>query len=706
MNPNLSPKKIVRKVSCYIFFLLIAGSTVAIAQAVGREDPFLWLEAVEGEKALQWVKEQNEITLNYLTNKEGYQEKYDFRYKTLISEDNLMIPQIRDDYVYNFWQDDKYPRGVWRRKSFKDYLEEKGNWDLLLDIGKLSEKEGTNWVLNDVVFAAPGEKRCILYLSDGGSDAVYIREFDIEEKRFIEQGYTTGEAKSSLEWIDIDNVYIATDFGEGSLTTSGYPRIVKRWERGTPIEDAEVVFEASENDMGAYPLVWHFKHKRYEFIYHAIDFYHFKLYLVNDSGLFPISLPDDFRFEVYGDQLIVQPMTEWEYGKHVIKTNQLVCLDFKDILDKNFRYSLIFEAPERGSIEEFFATESHLVVNTLNNISSELLKFTYQDQLWKREVVDMPGKGSISIVSTSETRPYYFYTYESFIQPTTLYCDLNNNLPPFKVDSYPAYFDSSDLVVDQFEAASKDGTKIPYFIVHKKDLILDGSNATILYGYGGFQVSEKPYYSPALGKFWLEEGGVYVMANIRGGGEFGPAWHADAILENKQRSFDDFIAIAEDLISRKITSEKKIGIVGGSNGGLLVGAVMVQRPELFRAVVSLVPLLDMKRYSKLLAGHSWIPEYGDPDDPEQWEYIRKYSPYQNVKEGVRYPATLFLTSTRDDRVHPGHARKMTALLESLGNEVYLFENTEGGHNTIATPEQQARLTALYYTFFTVQLMNN
>jgi len=237
-------------------------------------------------------------------------------------------------------------------------------------------------------------------------------------------------------------------------------------------------------------------------------------------------------------------------------------------------------------------------------------------------------------------------------------------------------------------------------------LILDGSNATILYGYGGFQVSEKPYYSPALGKFWLEEGGVYVMANIRGGGEFGPAWHADAILENKQRSFDDFIAIAEDLISRKITSEKKIGIVGGSNGGLLVGAVMVQRPELFRAVVSLVPLLDMKRYSKLLAGHSWIPEYGDPDDPEQWEYIRKYSPYQNVKEGVRYPATLFLTSTRDDRVHPGHARKMTALLESLGNEVYLFENTEGGHNTIATPEQQARLTALYYTFFTVQLMNN
>jgi prolyl oligopeptidase len=332
------------------------------------------------------------------------------------------------------------------------------------------------------------------------------------------------------------------------------------------------------------------------------------------------------------------------------------------------------------------------------------LQFEIADNTWKSEKVELPAKGSISFVSSISYQSYYFVTYESFIQPTTLYCDMGNGSPPRKIMSDPVHFDASDLVVNQYETASEDGTMIPYFIVHRKELALNGNNPTILYGYGGFQVSEKPYYSSSLGKLWLSQGGVYVLANIRGGGEFGPAWHRAAILENKQKSYDDFIAIANDLIRRKISSANKIGIVGGSNGGLLVGAVMTQQPELFKAVVSLVPLLDMKRYSKLLAGNSWVAEYGDPDIPEQWEYISKYSPYQKVQPGIKYPATIFLTSTRDDRVHPGHARKMTAKMESFGNEVYLYENTEGGHAATVTPEQTARLIALYYTFLIDQLM--
>jgi prolyl oligopeptidase len=706
MNTKINSRRRNRYLAISVFAILAIGFLSLNSQVDEKEDSFLWLEEIEGEKQLEWVKEHNTATFNYLMNTKGYQERYDFRYKTLISKEKLAMPRIRDGYIYNYWQDDKYPRGVWRRKEFEQYINDQGEWELVLDIGILSEEEGTNWVFNGVSFPEEGINRCVLHLSKGGSDAIYIREFDLEEMEFIDTGFTVEEAKSSFDWIDIDNVYVATDFGEGSMTTSGYPRIVKRWERETPIEEATIVFEADENDMGAFPIVMHCAENKYEFIYHAMDFYHFSLYIVKDGDLVKIELPDDFTFDIFHDQLIVQPMVDWKYGENTITSNQVVGISFQDIDEKNYKYKLIFEAPERVSVEDFSVTETHVLINTLNNISSELLKFSFQEGVWNKEIVDLPNNGSISIVSSEAYKPYYFVTYESFIQPTTLYCDRNDDESPLNIMSYPVYFDASDLVVNQYETASKDGTMIPYFIVHDKNLKMDGNNPLILYGYGGFQISEKPYYGSSLGKLWLNEGGVYVLANIRGGGEFGPSWHKSAILENKQKSYDDFIAIAEDVINRKISSADKIGITGGSNGGLLVGAVMVQRPELFKAVASFVPLLDMKRYSKLLAGQSWVAEYGDPDIPEQWEYISKYSPYQNLKHNVEYPVTFFLTSTRDDRVHPGHARKMTAKMEAFGNEVYLFENTEGGHAATVTPEQKARLTALYYSFFVDQLMDN
>jgi len=666
-------------------------------------DPYLWLEDVEGQQQLEWVKGHNKTTLNYIENIPGYQERYDFVYNVLTSEQKIAYPQLEGDYIYNFWQDESNPRGIFRRIPFDSYLSKETNWESLLDIDSLSNCENINWVFKGVQFAPYNSNRCILSLSQGGSDAVYLKEFDLNRRQFITLGFNVGEAKSDFQWIDEDHIYISSDFGEGTLTTSGYARIIKLWERGIKLEDAEIVFEASVDDMAVAPIVIHDPNTTYEFVIHFFDFYRKVLYFIDDTSLIKLPLPDDFNFDMLNDHVIVNPFVDWKIADKTIEKGSVISIRLEDLKKGEPKYDLLFKGSERISVEGIYATSNCLIINTLDNIKNVVLEYTYQNREWKHEQVIFPSSGSVDIVDNNRMNTCYFTTFESFIQPTTLYIDRADSIDPIPIASMPSYFDASNCEVTQYQVRSNDGTMIPYFVINKKGMKYDGQNPTILYGYGGFQVSEKPFYSASLGSLWLEQGGVYAIANIRGGGEFGPEWHYAAILENKQKSFDDFIAVAQDLQVRKITSPDRLGITGGSNGGLLVGAAMVQRPDLFDAVVCIVPLLDMKRYSKLLAGQSWVAEYGDPDIPEEWEYISKYSPYHNVTADKDYPQVLFLTSTRDDRVHPGHARKMTAKMEDMGHKVYLFENTEGGHAATYTPEQHAKFIAMNYSFFMDQL---
>ncbi len=681
---------------------IVAGILLIPVTSMAQDDPFLWLEEVEGEKSLEWVKDQNSKTLAYFADIPEYEQTLSEAYDILTDEKKLVYPEIHQDDVYNFWQDANHSRGILRKQPVNSYVAGKSDWEVVLDIDKLTEESGIPWVYKYVDFAGPESNRCILILSEGGTDASHLREFDIAEKRFVKDGFNVPSAKSNFEWINENEIYIATDFGEGSLTKSGYPRIIKRWERGTPLSEAELVFEASEEDMIVAASVLHDKDNIYEFIHRYIDFYNQEVFLLLDNELRKLPLPDDFDFTILDGNMVLHLLSDWTIGKATFKSGDVVSVPVQDLLTDSPSVEYLFQAGDRVSVESVGRAGDRIYMLTLNNIKSELSFFNHADGQWNSKKAELPAQGAISMIFSSPFQPLYAVTYSSFNQPATLYLGNSTQTVPSEVMRQTDYFDASGILVDQYEVTSADGTKIPYFINRPKDMEFNGNNPVMILGYGGFNISETPYYSATIGKFWLEKGGVFVLANIRGGGEFGPSWHEAAIKENKQKSYDDFIAVAEDLIDRKITSPEHLGIYGGSNGGLLVGAVMVQRPDLYGAVACFVPLLDMKRYSHLLSGNSWIAEYGDPDKPEEWAYISKYSPYQNVKAG-EYPAVLFLTSTRDDRVHPGHARKMTAKMLDQGHDVMLFENTEGGHGASYTPEETARTIAMYYSFFRKEL---
>jgi prolyl oligopeptidase len=684
--------------------ILCIGISSLTILAQTSEDQYQWLEDIEGVDQLNWVDVRNQRTLDYLQGIEGFAGRYDFVYNMLTSDEKLAYPLWHNNYTYNFWQDEVNSHGIWRRKFTTDFIRGTGNWEILLDLDSLSHENNISWAYKGVQFAGPESNRCILMLSEGGSDAARLMEFDVAEKRFVTDGFNVSDAKSYFAWISESEIYVATDFGDGSVTNSGYPRIIKRWERNTPLSEAEIVFETVAEDMVAAPEVVRDNELKYELIYKYSDYYNVELYILIEGLWISLDLPANFTFNIVEGQAIIHTLVDWEVSGVFIKEGDVVSIELKELLSGNFKPKLIFTAGERVSVENVYVSGNKVLINTLNSINSELFVGKFSGNKFEMQLLALPSKGSISIVDFGRNQSGFALVYESFNQPSTLYIVEEDSYQLIEIRRLNDYFDANAIIIEQYEAISDDSTKIPYFLVHSKSMERNGQNPTLLSGYGGFQVSELPYYSATLGKMWLEQGGVFVLANIRGGGEFGPAWHTTAIRENKQVSFDDFIAVAEDLIERKITSPRRLGIYGGSNGGLLVGAVMVQRPELFNAVACFVPLLDMGRYSKLLAGNSWIAEYGDPEKPEDWNYISKYSPYQNVKEG-EYPTVLFLTSTRDDRVHPGHARKMTAKMEDLGHTVYLFENMKGGHGASYMPAQKAMVSAMYYTFFTDQLLN-
>ena len=689
----------IRAIVAGLLFLL-AGRAYLAAQ--DTTDSYLWLEDVESERALDWARSHNEATLAALERHPAFDSIYKKCLEIYDSKDRIAYASFRGQYLYNFWQDVEHERGVWRRTSMEEYRKPDPAWEIVLDLDALSRKEGVKWVFKGVSWLYPDFRRCLVRLSRGGGDAVVVREFDLGSKEFVTNGFSMEEAKGSASWKDENTLYVSSGAAGGATTSSGYARTVRLWKRGTPLDSAPVLFEGQKNDVSVWGGVVHTPERDYEFFSRGMTFYTSQRYVMENGKMIKLGIPEDAGFEgFFANQLLLGLKTDWTVNGTSYPQGSLISLDYNKLLEGRREVSVIVTPDERSSVERVTRTRNDLLVGMLVNVRSVLYRYRFENGRWVRSKVDAPDYGSIRLVATDEETDRFFFTYDSFLEPTTLY--LVNDTSIEKMKSLPAFFDGSKYEVKQYEAVSRDGTRIPFFVVQAKGTAYDGKNPTLLYGYGGFEIAMRPRYSATVGTSWLERGGVYVLANIRGGGEFGPRWHLAALKEHRQRVFDDFIAVAEELIEKRITSPEHLGIMGGSNGGLLVGAVFTQRPELFNAVVCRVPLLDMKRYNKLLAGASWMGEYGNPDLPEEWEYISKYSPYHNLRPGMKYPVVFFNTSTRDDRVHPGHARKMVAKMEDMGYKVYYYENIEGGHAAATTNKQRAFSSGLIYTYLLSRL---
>jgi prolyl oligopeptidase len=689
--------------SSWLCGLGIMAVLPALAQDNG--DPNLWLEEVTGEKALAWVKERNAESTAELTRSDEFKALNDRLLTILDSDERIPLINKAGPYYYNFWRDAKNKRGLWRRTTLQEYRQAKPNWETVLDLDALAEEEKENWVWAGASFLRPAYERCLIELSRGGADATVVREFDVKSKSFVKDGFTLPEAKSRVAWRGPDSIFVGTDFGSGSLTTSGYPRLVKEWQRGKPLADAMLVYEGAVDDMaavGGRDLAEGFER---DFVSRRIEFRTSENFLRRNGKLIKIEIPADAILNVHREFMFVELRTPWEVGGQTFPAGALLVTDFEQFMQGKRDLEMLFEPTERTSLAGYSPMLNHVVLNTLDNVRSRLWVLTRKDGAWQRtELPGAPkfGTASASAVNADESDDY-FMVVSDYLTPSSLYLGKAGSGPAEKLKETPRFFDSAGLSVSQHEAVSKDGTRIPYFQVAKAELADGGKNPTLLYGYGGFEISMMPRYDPLVGAAWLEKGGIYVVANIRGGGEFGPKWHQAALKAHRHKAYEDFIAVAEDLVRRGVTSRQQLGIMGGSNGGLLMGNMLTLRPDLFGAIVCQVPLLDMQRYHKLLAGASWMAEYGNPDDPQQWKFVRTFSPYHNVKPDVKYPRTLFTTSTRDDRVHPSHARKMVARMKDQGHDVVYYENIEGGHGGAADNKQRAFMSALAYTFLWKQL---
>ena len=678
-----------------------AGPTAAndAAKASAPEDRYLWLEDVTGEKALDWARARNAESAKVLET--GDFAALEKRILDILDSD-ARIPYVQKlgPWYYNFWRDAKNPRGLWRRTTLAEYRKDQPSWETVIDLDALAAAENENWVWHGADCLKPTYERCLVQLSRGGADADVVREFDLVAKAFVKDGFFVPESKNSVGWLDADHLYLGTDFGPGSMTTSGYPRIAKVWKRGTPLAAAETVYEAKSGDMMAAAFRDHTKGFERDFVYRAVTFYSNEMFLRRDGKLLKIEKPDSAKASVHRDLLLLELRDDWTVGGKTYPAGALLAADFEGFLKAERRFDVLFEPTDRKSLAGFSPTLNHVLLNELDNVRNRVYVLTRKDGKWTRE--PLPGMPEFGTVSASgvddEESDDYFLTVTDYLTPTSLSLGTAGKGPAEKLKQLPAFFDAKGLAVSQHEVASKDGTRIPYFQVSRADLVLDGRNPTLLYGYGGFEIPMVPGYSGGVGSAWLEKGGVYVVANIRGGGEFGPKWHQAALKANRNKAYEDFIAVAEDLVRRKVTSTPHLGIQGGSNGGLLMGNMLTMRPDLFGAVVCQVPLLDMRRYHTLLAGASWMGEYGNPDDPKEWAFLQGFSPYHNLKDGVTYPPTLMMTSTRDDRVHPGHARKMTARMLEAKQPVLYYENIEGGHGGAANNKQSAHMNALAYAF--------
>ncbi len=690
----------------------VLSATAVAAQTTASADPLLWLEDVDGARAMDWVKAENTKSLGVL-------EK-DARFPGLLSDaltiaeakDRIPAPEFLAGQAYNYWQDADHVRGVWRYTSVEDYAKPEPAWTTALDLDVLSKAEKANWVWKGSDCEWRAEKRCLVNLSDGGEDAVTVREFDLPSGKFVDGGIVLPHGKQTTAWADPDTVLVSREWTPGELTTSGYPFVVKRLKRGQPLSAAVEVFRgaASDGGYGVSPQVLHDGDGHQALLINRpLSTFEAETYLVTPAGVKKLGLPLKSTIDdMVAGRILVTLAEDWSADNQNLPKGALVSIDLAQANadPEHLKPRLVYAPGPRESIEAAAATKSNLLVVIYENVRGRAFVYSpAADGGWSRRKLDLPDNASISLVSTDAHSERAFLSVTSFLTPSTLWLADAADGHLAQVKALSPKFDASKDAVDQYEATSKDGTKIPYFVVHPKDMALNGANPTILYAYGGFQVSMTPSYSGAMGKLWLERGGVYVLANIRGGGEFGPGWHDAGLKTHRQLIYDDFAAVGEDLIARKITSPRRLGIQGGSNGGLLMGVEFTQRPDLWHAVDIQVPLLDMLRFEKIAAGTSWVGEYGSVSKPDEAAFLASISPYNNLKPGVTYPEPFIWTTTKDDRVGPQHARKFAAKLAAMGKPYMFYEVTEGGHGAGANLKEKAHTTALEMTYFIRKLMD-
>ncbi len=677
------------------------------------EDPFIWLEEVEGEEALTWAAKRNALSTPRLQGDPRFEGIRDAIEMVLTSDDRIPTPGLVNGQVYNYWQDDEHIRGLLRRTSLDSYRSDNPRWETVIDIDLLATVENANWVYKGRTCLPGNPSHCLLRLSDGGKDAVVLREFDLENKNFVDGGFSVDEAKTNVDWVDANTLIIGTDFGPGSVTTSGYARTLRLWRRGTDINDAEQIIEVGLEDMSVGINTVAEDDARYSFVTRRPDFFTEQNWLVTpDGALAEIPFPIDVNLQgVFGDKLIALMRSDWSPTEDVTyPAGSLIAMDLASSISNSAatEVSVILDPnvnDELDAISAVAMTRDSIYISALKDVSGKLLRVRSgagAEPAWSVATIELPDNGAIRLVSADDYSDTLMVSYQSFLTPSTLYL-VNGDEQPEAIKALAPQFDAEPYLVEQQFVASADGTSIPYYIVRAADAPMDGSTPTRLTAYGGFELSRTPAYVSAQSQVWLQQGGAYVLANIRGGGEYGPQWHQTALLENRQRVFDDFIAVAEDIIERGLTSPAHLGITGGSNGGLLVTAAMVQRPDLYNAIISAVPLIDMLRYHLLLAGASWTAEYGNPDIPAHYDFISEYSPYQNVRADANYPEIFLWTNPKDDRVHPGHARKMAARMLEQGHELIYFENAEGGHGGGANLGQLAVTQAMEVVYLLQQL---
>ncbi|MBT1003586.1 prolyl oligopeptidase family serine peptidase [Paenarthrobacter sp. DKR-5] len=688
----------------------------------GEEDEFLWLEDIHGAEQLAWVREQNSRTEALLVSAK-YRRMEASVLEVLDSSDRIPMATKRGDWYYNFWRDEANPRGLWRRTGWDSYRQETPEWDVLLDLDELGRSEGRDWVFAGAQLLRPADggreyRRALLSLSPDGGDAKEVREFDLDTRSFVDGGFRLPAAKTNVSWLDEDTLLVATDFGPGSMTASSYPRTVRVLRRGGTTADAEPFFEVPAEHVMAFAV--HDSTPGFErtVAVDMIDFYNRRVHLRRDGGWDLIEVPTDVNVDLHRQWLVLRPRQDWECGGTLHPAGSLLVVELERFLAGERALTTLFTPDEHTALEAWSWTKDHLLLNLLQDVSSRIEVLTPREGSWARSVVTgMPALESVSVSAVDDEDEScgndYWLVATGFTTPTSLLrgtAAAAGGAAAEPVKRSPSYFNDGGYRVEQHFAVSRDGTRVPYFQVASADLVLDGGNPTLLSGYGGFEISRTPAYSGAVGRSWLERrtpdgrGGVYVVANIRGGGEYGPSWHRAALRENRHRAYEDFAAVAQDLTRRGVTSRGHLGCEGRSNGGLLVGNMLTLYPELFGAVSCGVPLLDMRRYTRLSAGHSWIAEYGDPDDPAQWEFIRTFSPYHNVRAGAEYPPSFIWTATSDDRVGPVQARKMAARLQRLGHaNAWFYESLEGGHTGAADNKQAARLHCYSHEFLWQQL---
>jgi prolyl oligopeptidase len=694
-------------------------SACATMNFAASRDPYDYMEEVEGERAIAWVKGQNQRTLAHLEADPRFAPMRAQALEIVNNKERLALGAIRDGYLYNFWQDATNVRGLWRRSPLAAYAAGRPAWETLLDIDALSTAENANWVYKGVTCEPGAGQRCLVQLSNGGKDASVFREFDVPSKSFVSGGFSLPEAKAAAIWKDRDTLLVATNWGEGTLTESGYPFVVKELKRGQPLAAAREITRGAASDVGVF--LGDLESEDGTVVRIAVQaptFFTSNTFIVTDAGVAKMTLPTRATVQgLHKGEIVFTIEEAWTPPgmTQAFPQGALLSMTLASATTQAPRVKLLYGPGPRESIEGVAMTRDAVLVVGTQNVRGRILRYAYDGSAWLESQISMPPNGAIALSGASATEGTAFAVFTDFLRPSTLYALDARGGSSRAVQSQPALFDSTGMISEQFEATSRDGTKIPYFVVRKRDAVMTGEAPTLLYGYGGFQVSMPPAYSAITGKLWLERGGVYVLANIRGGGEFGPAWHQAGLKLKRQVIYDDFIAVAEDLIARKITSPRRLGIMGGSNGGLLMGVMLTQRPDLFRAAVVQVPLLDMLGYAdaNMLAGASWVDEYGDPrmengkpTHPDERAWLAKLSPYQNMKpKAVESVMPFFVTSTKDDRVHPAHARKMAARLEAAGTPFYYYENIDGGHSAAANLQETARRRALEFTYLSERLMD-